>query len=191
MSTSNANRMPPYKLWASTDDGKLNLYLLTSDHIEGALLVVLRESFFPEENICKGVDVMSEKGAADEQPNTNTAEATGKIAIRNIQRKLQVQIVPKAMIDFMIYVDSKVDLFKLYGTLCVFSKWFSFARPTPTASEESPSFSNISTENRRHSSYFTPCRQKIELTTHFSKSFFTSRASLSILARYFIGKILL
>lgn len=57
--------MPSYRLWGSTEDGQIEFESMTSDHLDGALHL-LRDSFFPDENVSQGVEIMSEKGAINE-----------------------------------------------------------------------------------------------------------------------------
>lgn len=57
--------MPTYRLWGSTEDGKIEFESLTNETLKGAIKV-LREGFFPLENICKGVALLAEPGASAE-----------------------------------------------------------------------------------------------------------------------------
>ncbi|KAH0555026.1 hypothetical protein KQX54_014777 [Cotesia glomerata] len=62
---SNRKRTLSYRPWGSSEDGVIEFESLTSTALEGALNVI-RESFFPEENVCIGCDIQSEPGASEE-----------------------------------------------------------------------------------------------------------------------------
>lgn len=57
--------MSPYRMWGSTEDETIDFESLANDTLEGALDVI-RKSFFIYENVCKGVDLLSEPGASKE-----------------------------------------------------------------------------------------------------------------------------
>ncbi|KAK2585364.1 hypothetical protein KPH14_010041 [Odynerus spinipes] len=145
-------RMPSYRPWGSTEDGAIEFESLTNETLSGAL-DVMRKSFFIREGVCRGVDLMSEPGAADElielcleaakdgvsvvAINVETGEVVGAIF-----NKIQVAGNPtdksfferyseqckykssKALIDFMVDVDSHVNLFKHYNVNCILELMF-------------------------------------------------------------------
>ncbi|KOX73397.1 hypothetical protein WN51_14443 [Melipona quadrifasciata] len=144
--------MSPYRVWGSTEDGTVDFESLTNDTLEGALDVI-RKSFFIYENVCKGVDLLSEPGASKELEelcletakdgvsvvavDVNSREVIG-VAFNKIQllnsssKKSAFEIFSenckykssKALVDFMINMDTRINLFKHYNTDCIFEIMF-------------------------------------------------------------------
>uniref|UniRef100_A0A0C9R5F0 Lin-49_2 protein n=3 Tax=Fopius arisanus TaxID=64838 RepID=A0A0C9R5F0_9HYME len=145
-------RMPSYRPWGSTEDGAIEFESMTTETLPGALEVI-KESFFTDENTCRGVEILSEPGASSELEDLclNAAQdgvsvvaidvATGKVVGASFN-KIQMQQKPgeksafevfsetckykssKALMDVMILVDSKVDLFKHYNVDCILEVMF-------------------------------------------------------------------
>ncbi|XP_017761672.1 PREDICTED: uncharacterized protein LOC108551849 isoform X2 [Eufriesea mexicana] len=146
------NRMPSYRVWGSTEDESVDFESLTNDTLEGALNVI-RKSFFVYESVSKGVDLLSEPGASEELEelcldaakdgvslvaiDVNTGEVIG-VAFNKIQvlnnpaEKSAFEMFSerckhrssKALVDFMIDVDARINLFKHYNTNCLFEVMF-------------------------------------------------------------------
>lgn len=57
--------MAPFRIWGTTQDGRIEFESLTDETLEGALEVI-RQSFFLYESVSVGVDLMSEPGACEE-----------------------------------------------------------------------------------------------------------------------------
>lgn len=64
-SSKTRKRMPSYRPWGSTEDGRIEFESLTDETLEGALDVI-RKSFFVYESVSKAVDLNSEPGACKE-----------------------------------------------------------------------------------------------------------------------------
>lgn len=136
-------RMSSYRLWGSTEDGDIEFESLTNDTLSGALDVI-RKSFFTRENVCKGVELIKEPGAADELIELCLNAAKDGVSVVAIDvksgevvgalfNKIQVAGSPtdkssfelfsenckykssKALVDFMIDVDGYINLFKHYN----------------------------------------------------------------------------
>ncbi|XP_015430533.1 PREDICTED: uncharacterized protein LOC107187051 [Dufourea novaeangliae] len=145
-------RMPSYRPWGSIEDGAIEFESLTEDTLEGALNVI-RKSFFVNENVCKGVDLTSEVGASEELEELCLDAAKDGVSVVAIDvatgevigiafNKIQVLKNPsekgafevfsenckfkssKGLVDFMISVDSRIDLFKHYNATCIFEIMF-------------------------------------------------------------------
>ncbi|XP_078042743.1 uncharacterized protein LOC144473062 isoform X2 [Augochlora pura] len=145
-------RMPSYRPWGSIEDGAIEFESLTNETLEGALEVI-RKSFFIHENVCKGVALMSEPGAAEELEELCLDAAKDGVSVVAIDvesgevigvafNKIQVLKSPlekgafetfsencrhkasKCLVDFMINVDSRINLFKHYNTHCIFECMF-------------------------------------------------------------------
>ncbi|XP_054016223.1 uncharacterized protein LOC128896783 isoform X1 [Hylaeus anthracinus] len=146
------NRMSSYRPWGSTEDGAIEFESLTEDTLEGALNVI-RKSFFVLENVCKGVSLTSEPGAPEELEELCVDAAKDGVSVVAIEvatgevvgvafNKIQVlnsnaeksafeefgenckHKSSKALVEFMVNVDSRVNLFKHYNTSCVFEIMF-------------------------------------------------------------------
>ncbi|XP_043796787.1 uncharacterized protein LOC122717104 [Apis laboriosa] len=151
-------RTSPYGIWDSINNGAIVFESLTDDTFEGALNVI-RKSFFYHENVCKAVDLLSESGASKELEelcfdaakdgvsvvavDTNNRKVIGvafnKIQLlKNSSEKSTFEIFrdnckcksSKALIDFMINIDSRIDLFKHYNTDCIFEIMFLATLPS-------------------------------------------------------------
>ncbi|XP_057332767.1 arylalkylamine N-acetyltransferase-like 2 isoform X2 [Microplitis mediator] len=149
---SNRKRMLSYRPWGSTEDGAIEFESLTSETLEGALNV-MRDSFFPDESICIGCDLLSEPGASEEleQLCLHTAKdgvsvvaidvasmevvgvAFNKLHKRGAQNEKGYfeefsenckYKASKCLVDFMINVDSRVNLFKHYNVDCIMEIMF-------------------------------------------------------------------
>ncbi|CAK9818132.1 hypothetical protein ANTPLA_LOCUS9642 [Anthophora plagiata] len=144
--------MSPYRLWGSIEDGVIEFESLTTDTLEGALNVI-RKSFFIYESVSRGVDLLSEPGATEELEelcldaakdgvsvvaiDVNTGEVVGvafnKIQVlKNSTEKSAFEIFSenckhkssKALVDFMINVDARINLFRHYNAECIFEIMF-------------------------------------------------------------------
>ncbi|XP_015601310.1 uncharacterized protein LOC107270639 isoform X2 [Cephus cinctus] len=144
--------MPSYRLWGSMDDGNVEFESLTSETLDGALRVI-RESFFKNESVCKGVDIIEEPGAMKELEELCLDAAkdgvsavaiyvpTGQVisvAFNKIQtrplnsEKSSFELFSqkckykssKALVDFMIDVDSEINLFQHYNVDCILEIMF-------------------------------------------------------------------
>ncbi|XP_003701210.1 arylalkylamine N-acetyltransferase 1 [Megachile rotundata] len=152
------NRMPPYRFWGSIEDGAIEFESLTDDTLEGALNVI-RNSFFIYESVCRGVDLLSEPGASKELEELCLDAAKDGISVvaidvangevigvafnkmqvlQNSTEKSAFEIFSenckyessKALVDFMVNVDSRIDLFKHYNTDCIFEIMFLATLPS-------------------------------------------------------------
>ncbi|XP_034944972.1 uncharacterized protein [Chelonus insularis] len=144
--------MPSYRPWGSTEDGAIEFESLTTQTLNGALKVI-RESFFTCENVCLGVDLLSEPGAAEELEQLCLEAASDGVSVVAIDvntqevvgvafNKLHGQQDPsvkgnfekfsenckykssKALVDFMINVDSRINLFEHYNAACLLEIMF-------------------------------------------------------------------
>ncbi|XP_035722272.1 uncharacterized protein LOC118441670 isoform X1 [Vespa mandarinia] len=149
---STRKRMSSYRLWGSTEDGVIEFESMTEDTLSGALDVI-RKSLFIHESVCKGVELMTEPGAAEEliELCLNAAKDGVSIVAIDVEsgevvgalfNKIQVAGCPtdksvfelfsenckykssKALVDFMIDVDSRVNLFKHYNTKYILELMF-------------------------------------------------------------------
>lgn len=119
---------------------------MTGDTFEGALNVI-RKSFFVYENVCKAVDLLSESGASKELEELCVDAAKDGVSVvaflvfqllKNSSEKSSFEIrrdnckckSSKALIDFMINIDSRIDLFKHYDTDCIFEIMFLATLPS-------------------------------------------------------------
>ncbi|XP_046477180.1 arylalkylamine N-acetyltransferase-like 2 isoform X1 [Neodiprion pinetum] len=139
----NRKRMPSYRLWGSTEDGEVEFESLTTETLEDALQM-LRDSFFKDESICQGVDLLSEPGAADELIELCRLSAKDGVSVVAVEvctgrvvgvsfNKIQTLAVPgvkgffeifaenckcdssRELMDFMVDVDSRLNLFEHYN----------------------------------------------------------------------------
>ncbi|KAL6261032.1 hypothetical protein P5V15_008558 [Pogonomyrmex californicus] len=145
-------RMPSYRPWGSTEDGRIEFESLTNETLEGALNVI-RKSFFLYEPISVAVDLKSEPGAPEELEelclfaakdgvsvvavDITTNEVVG-VAFNKIQlfngnseknyfehfSKNCKCKSSKALVDFMINMDARVNLFKHYNVNCILELMF-------------------------------------------------------------------
>lgn len=144
--------MPPYRVWGTSEDAAIEFESLTDATLGGALNVI-RESFFVHESVSRGVDLFSEPGATRELEelcldaakdgvsvvavHVGSREVVG-VAFNKIQvltnssEKSAFELFSenckykssKALVDFMIDVDSRIDLFKHYNAKCIFEVMF-------------------------------------------------------------------
>ncbi|XP_072761792.1 uncharacterized protein [Anoplolepis gracilipes] len=150
-------RMPSYRPWGSTEDGRIEFESLTDETLEGAL-EVLRKSFFIYESISIAVDLNSEPGACEELEELCLNAAKDGVSVVAIDitsnevvgvcfNKIQVSDnsseksyfehfrdncrykSSKALINFMINVDSKINLFKHYNASCILELMFLATHP--------------------------------------------------------------
>ncbi|XP_043275152.1 uncharacterized protein [Venturia canescens] len=149
---SDRKRMPSYRPWGSTDDGNIEFESLTTETLQGALTVI-REEFFTDENVSVGVELTSEPGASEELEElcldaikdgvsvVAIDVTTGKV-VGAALNKIQIRGDPstkgsfelfserckwkssKALVDFMINVDSRLDLFNHYNVDCILEIMF-------------------------------------------------------------------
>ncbi|XP_066600843.1 uncharacterized protein [Prorops nasuta] len=143
--------MPSYRPWGSTDDGQIEFESLTADTLPGAL-EVLRKSFFMYESVSTAVGITTEPGAAKELEqlcldaakdgisvvaiDVNTTEVVG-VAFNVIQLNRPGEKSffeefsenckfksSKALVEFMMDIDSKIDLFQYYNVDCILEIMF-------------------------------------------------------------------
>ncbi|XP_076181044.1 uncharacterized protein LOC143153559 isoform X2 [Ptiloglossa arizonensis] len=144
--------MTSYRPWGSTDDGAIEFESLTEDTLEGALNV-MRKSFFPNESVCKGVALVFESGASKELEQLCLEAAKDGVSVVAIEvatgevvgaafNKIQVSKSSsekgafekfsenckykssKALMEFMIHVDTRINLFNHFNTDCIFEIMF-------------------------------------------------------------------
>ncbi|XP_014611832.1 PREDICTED: uncharacterized protein LOC106791018 isoform X1 [Polistes canadensis] len=145
-------RMSSYRLWGSTEDGAIEFESLTNDTLSGALNVI-RTSFCTQESVSKVVNVVSEPGAVDELIELCLDAAKDGVSVVAIEvetgeivgalfNKIQVAGNPtektsferfsesckykssKALVDFMVDIDSRFNLFKHYNAKCILEIMF-------------------------------------------------------------------
>lgn len=150
--------MPSYRPWGSTEDGRIEFESLTDETLEGALKV-LRESFFIHESVSTAVDINLEPGASEELEELCLNAAKDGVSVVAIDitsnevvgvsfNKIQVSDSSseksyferfsdncrykssKALVDFMIDVDSRINLFKHYNVNCILEIMFLATHPT-------------------------------------------------------------
>ncbi|KYN27800.1 PREDICTED: uncharacterized protein LOC108770935 isoform X2 [Trachymyrmex cornetzi] len=144
--------MSYYRPWGSTENGRIEFESLSDDTLEGALNVI-RKSFFLYENVCRAVELNSEPGASKELEelclyaakdgvsvvaiDITTNEVVG-VAFNKIQMPSNSSEKSffecfsencrykssKALVDFMIDVDSRTNLFKHYRVNCILEIMF-------------------------------------------------------------------
>ncbi|XP_076631781.1 uncharacterized protein LOC143346947 isoform X1 [Colletes latitarsis] len=146
------SRMSSYRPWGSSEDGAIEFESLTEDTLEGALNV-MRKSFFVHESVSKGVALISEVGASEELEELCLDAAKDGVSVVAIEvasgevvgaafNKIQVlkssmeksafeefsenckHKSSKALVDFMINVDSRINLFQHYNASCIFEIMF-------------------------------------------------------------------
>ncbi|XP_018302510.1 uncharacterized protein [Mycetomoellerius zeteki] len=144
--------MSYYRPWGSTENGQIEYESLSDDTLEGALNVI-RKSFFLYENVCIGVELNSEPGASKELEELCLYAAKDGVSVVAIDittnevvgvafNKIQVSSnsseksffecfsencrykSSKALVDFMIDVDSRTNLFKHYNVNCILEIMF-------------------------------------------------------------------
>ncbi|XP_011068339.1 PREDICTED: uncharacterized protein LOC105154479 [Acromyrmex echinatior] len=141
-----------YRPWGSMENGQIEFESLSDDTLEGALNVI-RKSFFLYEKICIAVELNSEPGASKELEelclyaakdgvsvvavDVTTSEVVG-VAFNKIQMPSNSSEKSffecfsencrykssKALVDFMIDVDSRTNLFKHYYVNCILEIMF-------------------------------------------------------------------
>ena len=145
-------RMPSYRPWGSTEDGRIEFESLTDETLEGALDVI-RKSFFLHEPVSKAVDLNSEPEACEELVELCLNAAKDGVSVVAIDitsnevvgvcfNKIQVSDSSseksyferfsdncrykssKCLVDFMINVDSRLNLFKHYNVNCILELMF-------------------------------------------------------------------
>ncbi|XP_020289579.1 uncharacterized protein LOC109857557 isoform X2 [Pseudomyrmex gracilis] len=149
--------MISYRPWGSTEDGRIEFESLTDETLKGALDVI-RKGFFPYESVCTAVELNSEPGASEELEklclgaardgvsvvavdivtNEVVGVAFNKIQVLNNSEKSYFEQFSdncrckssKYLIDFMIDVDSKKNLFEHYGVDCILEIMFLAILPT-------------------------------------------------------------
>ncbi|XP_017881912.2 uncharacterized protein LOC108626019, partial [Ceratina calcarata] len=156
--TRTRKRMPPYRVWGTSEDGSIEFESLTDATLDEALKLI-RTCFFVYENVSKAVELVSEPGAMEELEelcvdaakdgvsvvavDVNSGEVVG-VAFNKIQvatsgsEKSAFQLFgenckyksSKALVNFMIDVDSRIDLFKHYNTNCIFEVMFLATSPS-------------------------------------------------------------
>ncbi|EZA59576.1 hypothetical protein X777_00419 [Ooceraea biroi] len=144
--------MPSYRPWGSTDNGQIEFESLTDETLEGALNV-MRKSFFLYEPVCMGVDLMSESGASEELIKLSLNAAKDGVSVVAIDvttnevvgvlfNKIQVPAnsteksyfeqfsencrykSSKGLVDYMINIDSRINLFEHYNVDCILELMF-------------------------------------------------------------------
>lgn len=140
------SKTSPYGIWNFLNNETIVFESLTGDTFEGALNVI-RKSFFVYENVCKAVDLLSESGASKELEELCVDAAKDGVSVvaflvfqllKNSSEKSSFEIrrdnckckSSKALIDFMINIDSRIDLFKHYDTDCIFEIMFLATLPS-------------------------------------------------------------
>ncbi|XP_024881101.1 uncharacterized protein LOC112460579 isoform X1 [Temnothorax curvispinosus] len=151
-------RMSHYRPWGSTENGQIEFESLTDETLEGALDVI-KKSFFLYESVSIGVELNSEPGASEELKELCLYAAKDGVSVVAIDittnevvgvafNKIQVSAnsseksfferfsdncrykSSKALVDFMINVDSRVNLFKHYYVDCILEIMFIATLPT-------------------------------------------------------------
>lgn len=150
--------MSHYRPWGSTDNGQIEYESLSDETLEGALNVI-RKSFFLYESVCIGVELTSEPGASEELEelclyaakdgvsvvaiDINTNEVVG-VAFNKIQVSSNSSEKSfferfsdncrykssKHLVDFMMNVDSRINLFKHYYVNCILELMFLATLPS-------------------------------------------------------------
>ncbi|XP_011869728.1 PREDICTED: uncharacterized protein LOC105563058 isoform X2 [Vollenhovia emeryi] len=144
--------MSHYRPWGSIENGQIEFESLSDETLEGALNV-LRKSFFPGESVCVALELTSEPGAPEELEELCLYAAKDGVSVVAIDittnevigvafNKIQVTTnsseksffenfsdncrykSSKGMTDFMIDVDSRIDLFKHYKVNCILEIMF-------------------------------------------------------------------
>ncbi|KAK0080243.1 hypothetical protein PV325_000240 [Microctonus aethiopoides] len=144
--------MPSYRPWGSTEDGAIEFESLTIETLDGALNVY-REAFCKRENVCQAVELLDEPGAVEELGELCLDAARDGVSVVAIDistrevvgvafNKIQIRGNPnevgsfeqfskncktkstKALVNFMIDVDAKLDLFKHYNADCILEIMF-------------------------------------------------------------------
>ncbi|XP_057319777.1 uncharacterized protein LOC130664082 [Microplitis mediator] len=139
-------------IWGSTEDGDIVFESLTSKTLDGALNIV-RNSYFPDENICKGCDLLSERGASEEVEqlaldivkdgitivarNAFTNEVVGTIFNKLLKpktgnEKSELEIyrdsfehnASKCYADVYFNIRSRADIYKRYDADCIMEMTF-------------------------------------------------------------------
>lgn len=158
MSNVPHQRIPSYRKWGISADGTIEFISLTEKTLEGALNVI-RRSFFVRENVSIGVGLLSEPGASDELEELCMEAAKDGVSIVAVNlatkdvvgvafNKIQVKKPPseksdfelfskerckckasQALLDFMISIDSRMNLFERYDVDCILEVMFLATSP--------------------------------------------------------------
>lgn len=144
--------MLSYRPWGSTEDGIIEFESLTNETLPGALDVI-RKTFFSLESVCRSVKLLEEPGAPDELIELCRDTARDGVSVVAIDVETgevvaalfsKIQIAgnsteksyferfkeqckcksSKALIEFMLDVDSKMDLFKHFNVNCILELMF-------------------------------------------------------------------
>ncbi|KAI4502002.1 hypothetical protein M0802_002684 [Mischocyttarus mexicanus] len=150
--------MSSYRLWGSTEDGAIEFESMTDETLSSALNI-MKTSFFTRENVSKAVGVVSEPGAVDELIELCLDAAKDGVSVVAIEvesgevigalfNKIQVAGNPteqtpfqrfsetckykssKALVDFMVEIDSRINLFNHYNVKCILELMFLSVLPT-------------------------------------------------------------
>ncbi|XP_011171947.2 uncharacterized protein LOC105204547 [Solenopsis invicta] len=145
-------RMSHYRPWGSTENGQIEFESLSDETLEGALDVI-RKSFFLYESVSIGVELTSEPGASEELEELCLNAAKDGVSVVAIDvttnevvgvsfNKIQVATnsseesffehfrdncqykSSKALMNFMIDMDSRINLFKHYYVNCILEIMF-------------------------------------------------------------------
>ncbi|XP_077281325.1 uncharacterized protein LOC143907997 isoform X2 [Temnothorax americanus] len=129
-------RMSHYRPWGSTENGQIEFESLTDETLEGALDVI-RKSFFLYESVSIGVELNSEPGASEELEELCLYAAKDGVSANSSEKSFFERFSDdcrykssKALVDFMINVDSRVNLFKHYYVDCILEIMFIATLPT-------------------------------------------------------------
>ncbi|XP_011707436.1 PREDICTED: uncharacterized protein LOC105462500 isoform X1 [Wasmannia auropunctata] len=151
-------KMSHYRPWGSIDNGQIEFESLSDETLEGALEVI-RKTFFLYESVSIAVEMNSEPGACAELEELCLYAAKDGVSVVAIDittnevigvafNKLQVSTdsseksfferfsdncrykSSKALMDFMINVDSRINLFKHYYVNCILEIMFLATLPT-------------------------------------------------------------
>lgn len=144
--------MSYYRPWGSLENGRIEFESLSDETLEGALEVI-RKGFFPHESVSVAVELISEPGASEELEELCLNAAKDGVSVVAIDittnevvgvafNKLQVSTnsseksfferfsdncrykSSKSLTDFMISVDSRINLFKHYYVNCILEIMF-------------------------------------------------------------------
>ncbi|XP_012270820.1 uncharacterized protein LOC105694573 isoform X2 [Orussus abietinus] len=136
-----------YRLWGTSEDGKIEFESLTTETLEGAL-DVLRQSFLTGEAVCQAVNMLSDPDgmkdmeklcldAAKDGVSVVAIDVATKSVVGVAFNKLQLPVTngeksgfqvfaencrgksSKALVEFMIDVDGRVNMFKHYNVGCI------------------------------------------------------------------------
>ncbi|XP_076384070.1 uncharacterized protein LOC117226746 [Megalopta genalis] len=116
--------------WGSINGGEIEFESLTENTLEGALEVI-RKSFFPNESICKGINLLSDPCSVKALEEVCLAVTRDGVSLVAIEVKTQKVFredcehhTANAYLDLMIAINDQINLFEYYDVDCIMECMF-------------------------------------------------------------------